>query len=143
MYKKLGILFSLLFAVASVNAADGSTKPAVQARQAMEARNAETYSQTMTAADAASHYAYGKVAEGKTEYIKVAQACADCADMAGVAAKFSARGSPMAEMAGEALAKCCDMTAQEAEKLNDPALAMCIEHCKRAATQARELQKAQ
>ena len=139
-FGKVGVLLSLVLAVVSARAAD---KPSVQNRIDMEARNAGTYSTTMAANEAASHYAYERVAEGKKEYIKVAQACADCSDMAAMAAKMSARHSPMAGMAGEMMAKCCDMTVVESEKLNDPALAACIEHCKKAAAAARETEKAQ
>lgn len=137
---KIGVLFSLVLAIAAARAAD---KPSVQARIDMEARNAGTYSATMTANEAASHYAHERVAEGKKDYAKVAQTCADCADMAGLAAKLSARNSPMAGMVSEMMAKCCDTTVIEAEKLNDPALTACIEHCKKAALAARETEKAQ
>ena len=144
MYKSLGkltVLFSLLLAFVSARAADGTTKPAVQARQEMEARSAEIYTHAMNASNAASHYAEQQVAAGKKEYVIVAQSCADCADMAGMAAKFTARNSPMAGQAREAFAMCCDHTVAELEKLNDPELTACMEACKSAGKDCRDMQK--
>lgn len=142
MHKKLGIMGILLgvaLAIGSASGADGTTKPGVQATQEMEARRVRSYTDAMNATNSAAHYAEQQVAAGKKEYAMVAQACGDCADMAAVAAKFTARRSPHAGMASEMLAKCCDATVKECEKLGDSALTACMEACKKAAIDCREM----
>ena len=137
MFKNLGLVFGLLLSVCVANAADGSSKPAAQARQEMEVQSAEIYSHSMNVSNAASHYADEQVAAGKKEYAKAARACADCADMSAMTAKLTARGSAMAGHAREALAKCCDATVAECEKLNDPAMTACMDACKKAGADCR------
>lgn len=136
---KTVIALCCLFSLGTfATAADGTSKPAMQALQDMDARRAGIYTESMNASNRASRHALEQVAAGKPEYTKVARACADCADMAGLTATLTARGSQMAEHAREALAKCCDMTVAECEKMNDPALSPCMEACKKAAKDCRD-----
>jgi len=120
-------------------AADGTTKPAVQTRLEMEERSAGIYTDSMNASNHASRYASEQVAAGKKEYAKIARISADCADMAAMAATHTARGSQMAPHSRETLAKCCDMTVAECEKMSDPALNACMEACKKAAIDCKEM----
>jgi len=103
-----------------------------------QARSAEVYAQSMNALNAASRYADEQVSKGKNEYFPVSRNCADRADVMALAAKLSARGSPMAPHIREALAKCCDMAMSECQKRADPELQPCIEACKRAAADCRQ-----
>ena len=119
--------------------ATAAEKPAANARAEMEARSAGIYTDSMNASNQASRHALVQVAAGKPEYASVAAACADCAGMAGMASTLTARGSKMAGHAREALAKCCDMTVAECEKMNDPALTPCMEACKKAAKDCRDM----
>lgn len=109
---------------------------------AMYEQCANTCADCQVICDKNFHHCFMLVASGKKDHAKAAHLSVDCAEFCALAAKITARQSPLAGPACEACAKACDACAAECEKFsNIPEMKACAESCKKCAASCREMVK--
>jgi hypothetical protein len=82
------------------------------------------------------------LADSKKEHLRTAQLCADCGECCKLAATLAARQSPLAGLACECCAKCCDECGAACERVpDDKHMAQCAKSCQDCAKACREMLK--
>ena len=106
------------------------------------AKCAKACSDCQLQCDLCFHHCATLVTAGKKEHAHCMHLCLDCGDCCQLAARLSARHSPLAGPACECCAKCCDECATACEKFaDDKELAACAKECRACAKACREMLK--
>jgi hypothetical protein len=136
----LGAVAIVLAGVAGL-AAWADDKPAGKA-DAYHDQCAKACADCMQQCEKDFHHCAHCVTEGKKEYARAMNLCADCGDLCGATAKLCARHSSLSVPACEACAKGCDACAQECEKFkDDESMKACAKSCRDCARECREMIK--
>ena len=108
----------------------------------MAHQTAEACTDCLNECNEAFHHCFTQLGAGKKEYAKALHLCVDCAEVCGSTAALCGRMSPLMGYCCECCAKCCDDCIAECEKLEDAAMADCIESCRKCAKACRDMVKA-